>query len=68
MANHLMIFLQKYFEIFPENRENEVSPQPTHQMISKLIQLYLAGESYAGQYIPYLADAILRAKENSTVV
>lgn len=39
-----MVFLKKYFEVFPEDRHNEIS---------------LAGESYAGQYIPYIASAIL---------
>lgn len=32
----------------------------TAATIAKLAQTYLAGESYAGQYIPYIADAILK--------
>lgn len=37
-------FLEKYFEVFPEDRYNEIT---------------LAGESYAGQYIPYIASSLL---------
>ena len=37
-------FLEKYFEVFPEDVDND---------------LYIAGESYGGQYIPYIATAIL---------
>jgi carboxypeptidase D len=38
-------FMDKYFEVFPDEVENEI---------------YFAGESYAGQYIPYIADGILK--------
>lgn len=41
---HFLTFLQRYFELFPEDVNNEI---------------LLAGESYAGQYIPYIADAVL---------
>lgn len=44
LAADLVKFLEKYFEIFPERQRDE---------------FYIAGESYAGQYIPYLARAIL---------
>ncbi|CUM64177.1 uncharacterized protein PRCAT00001770001 [Priceomyces carsonii] len=40
-----MKFLEKYFEVFPEELDNEV---------------YIAGESYAGQYIPYIAERVLK--------
>lgn len=40
---HFLTFLEKYFALFPEDAENEI---------------ILAGESYAGQYIPYIAQAI----------
>lgn len=43
VSQNVVLFLQKYFEVFPE--------QKTHE-------LYIAGESYAGQYIPYLYKAI----------
>lgn len=46
---HFLKFLEKYFEAFPEDRQN---------------QIFLAGESYAGQYIPYIADGILRRNKN----
>lgn len=44
MADQFIIFLEKWFEIFPEYEHDD---------------LYLAGESYAGQHIPYIARAIL---------
>lgn len=43
MAAHFMVFLDKFFEMFPEYERDDI---------------YLAGESYAGQYIPYIAKAI----------
>lgn len=46
---HFVRFMEKYFELFPEDIDNE---------------LFLAGESYAGQYIPYIADGILRRNKN----
>ncbi|SGZ53737.1 CIC11C00000000818 [Sungouiella intermedia] len=39
-----LTFLEKYFEVFPEDKHKEIT---------------LAGESYAGQYIPYIALGIL---------
>ncbi|KAF2150541.1 carboxypeptidase B-like-like protein [Myriangium duriaei CBS 260.36] len=44
MASNMMTFLEKYFTVFPDQVTQE---------------LYFAGESYAGQYIPYIAKAIL---------
>ncbi|KAL2042220.1 hypothetical protein N7G274_004708 [Stereocaulon virgatum] len=44
MADHMVTFLKKFFALFPEYEEND---------------LYIAGESYAGQHIPYIAQAIL---------
>ncbi|OVF09588.1 putative pheromone-processing carboxypeptidase [Clavispora lusitaniae] len=41
---HFLQFLKKYFELFPEDAHNDI---------------VLAGESYAGQYIPYIAHGIL---------
>lgn len=46
---HFLKFLEKYFEVFPEDRQNKI---------------FLAGESYAGQYIPYIADGIVRRNKN----
>lgn len=42
-------FMDKFFEIFPEDLNNEI---------------YFAGESYAGQYIPYIANGILQYNKN----
>ncbi|KAI4126035.1 MAG: hypothetical protein LQ338_003974 [Usnochroma carphineum] len=44
MANQMVQFLEKFFGLFPEYATND---------------LYIAGESYAGQHIPYIAKAIL---------
>ncbi|KAL8916341.1 MAG: hypothetical protein Q9172_006347 [Xanthocarpia lactea] len=44
MADQMVQFLEKFFKIFPEYANND---------------LYIAGESYAGQHIPYIAKAIL---------
>lgn len=49
VGDYLLTFMKKYFEIFPEERDNEI---------------YFAGESYAGQYIPYIANGILDFNEN----
>lgn len=49
IADDFLVFLEKYFEIFPEDKEND---------------LYLSGESYAGQYIPYIARAMLNSTES----
>ncbi|CAF1233876.1 unnamed protein product [Adineta steineri] len=47
MTNQFLIFLDQYIKIFPELLENDI---------------YLAGQSYAGQYIPYIAQAILEQR------
>ncbi|CAF3510150.1 unnamed protein product [Rotaria socialis] len=44
MTNHFLNFLDRYIKIFPELLQNDI---------------YLAGESFAGQYVPYIAQAIL---------
>ncbi|KAI5970104.1 hypothetical protein CANMA_000715 [Candida margitis] len=48
---YFLKFLEKYFELFPEDLKNEI---------------YVAGESFGGQYVPYVADAILKRNENLT--
>ncbi|KAG9246446.1 pheromone-processing carboxypeptidase kex1 [Calycina marina] len=49
MARQFVVFLEKWFAIFPEYENDDI---------------YLAGESYAGQHIPYIAKAMLdRNKE-----
>ncbi|KAI9167675.1 Pheromone-processing carboxypeptidase KEX1 [Paramyrothecium foliicola] len=49
MAENFITFLTKFFEIFPEYERDDI---------------YIAGESYAGQYIPYIARAILDTNKN----
>ncbi|KAI5248633.1 pheromone-processing carboxypeptidase KEX1 [Aureobasidium subglaciale] len=44
-SNQMVQFLEKFYDLFPEYKHDD---------------LYIAGESYAGQYIPYLAEAILK--------
>jgi carboxypeptidase D len=44
MADQFMIFMDKWFDLFPQYENDD---------------LYFAGESYAGQYIPYIAQAVL---------
>ncbi|RKP27726.1 Alpha/Beta hydrolase protein [Syncephalis pseudoplumigaleata] len=47
-AKAIRIFLGKFFKVFPEYEQSEV---------------YLAGESYAGVYIPYIARELVDASE-----
>lgn len=44
MAEQFLIFLEKFFGMFPEYENDDI---------------YIAGESYAGQHIPYIAKAML---------
>ncbi|KAJ8097018.1 Alpha/Beta hydrolase protein [Lipomyces tetrasporus] len=50
MADDFMAFMDKFFDMFPQYLVDD---------------LYIAGESYAGMYIPYIADAILARKNNT---
>ncbi|KAF9887441.1 Cell death protease [Aspergillus nanangensis] len=43
MSAHFITFLEEWFKLFPEYERDDI---------------YIAGESYAGQYIPYIAKAI----------
>ncbi|SCZ90680.1 BZ3500_MvSof-1268-A1-R1_Chr1-3g02143 [Microbotryum saponariae] len=43
-ANHVVEFMTRFYTVFPEFQRHDT---------------YLAGESFAGQYIPYIARAIL---------
>ncbi|GJJ72224.1 carboxypeptidase D [Entomortierella parvispora] len=49
ITNHFLAFLREFFKIFPDLAQDD---------------LYLAGESYAGTYIPYFAKGILDHNEN----
>ncbi|KAG5950380.1 Cell death protease [Claviceps sorghi] len=44
MADQFIIFMDKFFKLFPEYEHDDI---------------YIAGESYAGQHIPYIAKAML---------
>ncbi|KAI8624856.1 alpha/beta-hydrolase [Xylariaceae sp. FL1651] len=52
MASQFITFLEKWFRLFPEYEHDDI---------------YIAGESFAGQHIPYIAKAILdRNKQPQT--
>ncbi|KAI1465912.1 alpha/beta-hydrolase [Daldinia caldariorum] len=52
MASQFVTFLEKWYHLFPEYEQDD---------------LYIAGESFAGQHIPYIAKAILeRNKQPQT--
>ncbi|EME44444.1 hypothetical protein DOTSEDRAFT_152310 [Dothistroma septosporum NZE10] len=44
MAEQMITFLDGFFELFPDHEHDDI---------------YIAGESYAGQWIPYVAKAIV---------
>ncbi|KAI1081055.1 Alpha/Beta hydrolase protein [Whalleya microplaca] len=45
MADQFVVFLEKWYKLFPEYEHDDI---------------YIAGESYAGQHIPYIAKAIIK--------
>lgn len=51
VAEEFVFFLRGFAQAYPEYTQG--------------VDVYLAGESYAGQYIPYMADAMLRASNLS---
>ncbi|CDH09016.1 probable Pheromone-processing carboxypeptidase KEX1 [Zygosaccharomyces bailii ISA1307] len=50
-TQHFLQFLESYFETFPDDQTKD---------------LIIAGESYSGQYIPFIADAIQQRNEAIT--
>ncbi|KAK7741893.1 Cell death protease [Diatrype stigma] len=50
MADQFIVFLEKWFALFPQYEHDDI---------------YIAGESYAGQHIPYIAKAILDRNKNA---
>ncbi|CAI5760213.1 unnamed protein product [Candida verbasci] len=50
ISDYFLKFMDAYFNIFPDEINNDI---------------YLSGESYAGQYIPYIAQGILNRKEGN---
>ncbi|KAI5462400.1 serine carboxypeptidase [Mariannaea sp. PMI_226] len=51
MADQFVKFLEKFFELFPQYDSDDI---------------YIAGESYAGQHIPYIAKAILARNKHAS--
>ncbi|GME53438.1 Pheromone processing carboxypeptidase kex1 protein [Neofusicoccum parvum] len=52
MADQFIIFLEKWFALFPEYMYDDI---------------YIAGESYAGQHIPYIAQAMMDRNKDAKV-
>ncbi|TPX35038.1 hypothetical protein SmJEL517_g02409 [Synchytrium microbalum] len=52
-TKRFMVFLENFYSIFPEFKRSE---------------LYIGGESYAGIYVPYLANEILKRREAATLI
>ncbi|KAF3760867.1 hypothetical protein M406DRAFT_99401 [Cryphonectria parasitica EP155] len=52
MADQMVVFLEKFFALFPEYEQDD---------------LYIAGESYAGQHIPYIAKHILERNKKAGI-
>lgn len=52
VALHFVQFLKNYYQVFPEDLTKD---------------LYITGESYAGQYIPFIAKAVLEDAELADV-
>lgn len=50
MADQFVIFLEKWFTLFPEYMYDDI---------------YIAGESYAGQHIPYITQAIMERNKKA---
>ncbi|KAF2461495.1 pheromone-processing carboxypeptidase kex1 [Lineolata rhizophorae] len=51
MADQFITFLEKWFDLFPEYDTDDI---------------YIAGESYAGQHIPYIAKAMLERNHQTS--
>lgn len=51
MASQFVVFLENWFKLFPQFEQDDI---------------YLAGESFAGQHIPYIAQAILDRNKVAT--
>lgn len=54
-ADEVVYFLQQFVEVYPEYKRGNG------------VDTYIAGESYAGQYIPFTASALLKAGNNNPV-
>ncbi|KAL1923992.1 uncharacterized protein VTP21DRAFT_7027 [Calcarisporiella thermophila] len=48
VVDQFLVFLEKFFQVFPQLEAND---------------MYIAGESFAGVYIPYIASEILHRNE-----
>jgi carboxypeptidase D len=67
-ADHVVDFLKRFYRVFPEFQNMDVrGSAPCYcALCPSFTQTYIAGESFAGQYIPYAADAILSTSEIET--
>lgn len=68
-ANNVIEFLKNWYEVFPEFEHMDVRMVFRIIIISRLIHLpwqtYLAGESFAGQFIPYTGQYLLFSRSQS---
>jgi carboxypeptidase D len=54
-ADEVLYFLQQFVEVYPEYKQGNG------------VDTYIAGESFAGQYIPFTASALLKAGRNNPI-
>ena len=63
MAAQFVVFLESFFEVFPEYERDDVCSHSRREnnefkFTDVPLQIYFAGESFAGQHIPYIVKAI----------
>ena len=63
-ALEVVYFLKQFVQVFPEYARDI---EQKYGKSGSGVDVYLAGESFAGQYIPYTADALIKAGINSPV-
>ncbi|WFD35926.1 carboxypeptidase D [Malassezia cuniculi] len=63
-AEEVAFFLQRFVEVFPEYARSVHSVHGT----GTGVEVYIAGESYAGQYIPYIAHELIKMRTRSPVL
>lgn len=60
-----MEFMRNFYQVFPELANQDVRLSSLLLGLCRFthacaVQTYIAGESFAGQYIPYIASALLK--------
>ena len=63
VGTEFLYFLREFVAAYPEyDRQRHLDAGP-----GGAVDVYIAGESYAGQFIPYIADALVKAGQNNPV-